>query len=63
MKVHERLLKAYWSHDVPDQEMLELTEPIENTTGEERIALQDRLAEYIETHYPYIPGREPKGED
>ena len=34
--------------------------PIEGLTGEERKKVQDEVAEYIENHYPYKPGRDPE---
>ena len=63
MKVHEKLLTACWSHDIPHRELLELIRPVKGTEGKERAAIQDRIADYIETHYPYKPGREPKEEN
>lgn len=40
--------------------MLEMLKPLEGLCGAGRIAMQNRIAEEIETKYPYEPGREPE---
>ncbi len=52
MVVHERLLKACRTHQVPHRELLELFRPIKGTVGEERRKLQDQIADEIERKYP-----------
>ena len=62
MKINEKLLKACRTREIPHADLLALMKPIKGTTREERLSIQNRIAEEIERKYPYRPGKEPKEE-
>lgn len=49
---NEKLLMAWYERDIPDSDLIELTDPLDNLDGEERIDYQNRLADYITEKYP-----------
>lgn len=63
MSRNNRLLIAFHSHVVPTKEFLEKSKCLEGLTGQERIAKQDELADWIEATYPLREFKYPRGRE
>ena len=49
---NEKLITAWYERDIPDSDLFDLTEPLDNMDGEERINYQNRIADLIMKDYP-----------
>ena len=59
MALNRNLLRAYNERQIRTNDFLERLKPVEPLEGDERVAMQDKIAKEIEAEYPYRPGKGP----
>ena len=57
-RINERLLIATTTRAVPHEDVLAMMKPLKNLDGEERLRLQNQIAEEIERKYPLRQDKE-----
>ncbi len=59
MIYHDRLVQAFFTHDVPASFLIERGKKFKSVAKEDLQALRDQLAQEIEEKFPYKPGEDP----